>query len=77
MRRARLYAEIGLATSSLVALVLTIVWREWIEALFGVEPDGGDGSAEWMVVLACTLVFLVSAASARVELRHRAGLRRA
>ncbi len=77
MRRARLYVELGLAALSGVALVLTLLWDEWIEAVFGVEPDGGDGSAEWMVFLVLALVLLVSATLARVELRRQAGPRRA
>ena len=26
---------------------------DWIEQLFGFSPDGGDGSAELLIVLAC------------------------
>ena len=29
---------------------------DWIERLFGVSPDGGDGTAEVMIVLACVVV---------------------
>jgi hypothetical protein len=28
---------------------------DWIEKLFGFSPDGGDGSAELLVVLACCI----------------------
>lgn len=28
---------------------------DWIEKLFGFSPDGGDGSAEILVVLACCI----------------------
>ena len=31
--------------------VLTLVWPEWIEEIFGVEPDGGNGSLEWIIAL--------------------------
>ena len=27
--------------------VLTLVWPDWIEGIFGADPDGGNGSAEW------------------------------
>lgn len=40
----------GLAVVSVVLLVLTLAWSDWIEALFGVDPDHGDGSLEWVVV---------------------------
>ena len=29
---------------------------DWIERLLGLDLDGGDGSAETMVVLACCIV---------------------
>ena len=29
---------------------------DWIEQIFGFSPDGGDGTAEVLVVLACTIV---------------------
>ena len=29
---------------------------DWIERLLGLDLDGGDGSAEMMVVLACCVV---------------------
>jgi hypothetical protein len=29
---------------------------DWIEKLFGVNPDGGDGSAETMLVLTGVLI---------------------
>jgi hypothetical protein len=28
---------------------------DWIEQLFGFSPDGGDGTAEIFIVLACTI----------------------
>jgi hypothetical protein len=42
--------EIGLGGACLVLLVLTAAWPEWIEAIFGVEPDGGSGALEWALV---------------------------
>jgi hypothetical protein len=29
---------------------------DWIEKLFGISPDGGDGSTEVLVVLAVSIV---------------------
>jgi len=28
---------------------------DWIEQLFGFSPDGGDGRAEVLIVLGCTI----------------------
>jgi hypothetical protein len=29
---------------------------DWLEQLFGFSPDAGDGTAEILIVLACTIV---------------------
>jgi hypothetical protein len=69
MRR-RFYAESGLSAASLILLILTLVNHEWIEAVFGVDPDQGNGSLEWLVVAVLTVVTVVGAVSARVEWRR-------
>ena len=60
----RFWLELGLAGFSAVLLLLTLVTREWIELVFRVDPDHGNGSLEWLVVLAalaCTVTFSVLA----------------
>jgi hypothetical protein len=32
---------------------------DWIEQLFGISPDGGDGTTEGLIVTACCIVVLV------------------
>ena len=59
MDRKRFYAEIWLAVLATSIGVLTIFWHDWIEALTGLDPDAGDGSAEWLTV---AVLFLVAAA---------------
>ena len=48
-----------LAGTSAVAVALTLAMPGWIETVFGVEPDGGDGSAEWGL----TFVFVLLTAA--------------
>jgi hypothetical protein len=41
-------------------------------AIFGVEPDGGDGSLEWAIVIVLMAASLTLAFVARAEWRRRA-----
>ena len=59
MRR-RFWIQAGLAAVSGFLFLLTLVSREWIEAVFRRNPDGGTGALEWAIVLvlmASTAVF--------------------
>jgi hypothetical protein len=31
--------------------ILSMIWPQWIELIFGLSPDGGDGSLEGLIVL--------------------------
>lgn len=63
--RARFLSE-GVATWLAASLaVLTLCWREWIEAIFGLHPDRQNGSAEWAIVAALFTVCLVLALAAK------------
>lgn len=65
--RRRFWVEAGAAVVTGVMLVVTALWPTWIERLFEVSPDGGDGSLEWMLVGALALVTLVLGLLARSE----------
>ena len=73
-RRMRFWIEVGLAVSSGVLLVLTLVAREWIELIFGLDPDGGSGSLEWLIVACLALLTLAFGAVARREARRPTNL---
>ena len=70
--RARYRVEVALASLTGFLLVLTLVSREWIEVLFGVDPDGGDGSLEWAIVGALLVSTVVFTMLARAEWRRAA-----
>ena len=59
-----LRVRIEIAVSALLgtATILTAVWPTWIEGLFGFDPDGGNGNAEWWIVavLAVTTVAAIA-----------------
>ena len=61
--------------------ILTLVWRDWIEGVFGYGPDHHNGSFEWELVIVCAVLTLIFAALARREWRQArslvaAGIRR-
>jgi hypothetical protein len=70
--RARFLVEAALGVTSLVFLALTLFVSDWVEAIFGVDPDRHSGSLEW----ALDGVFLATAVAAgvlaRIEWRRMA-----
>jgi hypothetical protein len=69
--RVRFWVEVGMTSITTILLIMTLISREWIEALFGVDPDGGDGSLEWAIVGVLAAVSLVFSLMARDEWRRR------
>ena len=49
-RRTRFWLEAVAAVVSLLGCVVTLLVPTWIETVFGVDPDGGSGAIEWVVV---------------------------
>jgi len=69
--RSRFWIETTLSGSSAALFLLTLVWRDWIEALTGFDPDHGNGSLEFVMAAALLALALISARLARREYRQR------
>jgi len=69
--RSRFWGEVVLAAASGCLFVLTLVWKDWLEAL-GWEPDGGNGAVEWLIAAALLAAAFVLGALARREWRRAA-----
>jgi hypothetical protein len=70
--RLRLWLEAALAVGSGVLGVLTFFWHDWIEAVFGVDPDHHSGSLEWVIAFGLLAVATALALALRYE-RRRVG----
>jgi hypothetical protein len=70
--RRRFWLEGGLGVLTAVLFVATLVRRDWIETLFGIDPDQASGSLEWSIVGGLLLVTLVLFSLATRELRRAA-----
>lgn len=75
--RRRFWLETALAATTAVLAAVTIVSREWIELVFGVGPDHGSGSLEWLVVARALVACVVFSALARAEWRRASAPARA
>jgi hypothetical protein len=68
------WTESFLASLTGFLTVLTLVWPDWTEGVFGFDPDHHNGSFEWELVVVCALLTVLFAALARRAWR-RAPLR--
>jgi hypothetical protein len=63
----RVGLETAIALLSGLLGVVTIFWRDWIEALTGWDPDQQNGSAEWLIVAG---LLVIAVAMGTVASRH-------
>jgi hypothetical protein len=66
----RFWLEAGLGAVSGILLVMTLLWQDWIEIVFRVDPDNGNGSFEWLIVGVTAIAAVTCAILARSEWRR-------
>jgi len=54
--RRRFWLETAMAIITGVLFVITLIRNDWIEIVFGVDPDNNNGTFEWLIVGALLLV---------------------
>ena len=69
--RSLFWIEALLALGNAILVVMTVLWKDWIELVFKVDPDAGSGAVEWSIMVVTLLLTVVFLALARSEW-HRA-----
>jgi len=73
--RVRFWIEIVLAAVTIALLLLTLISRDWIEEVFGVDPDAGSGALEWGIVIALAVATVAFSLMARAEWKRGAAIK--
>jgi hypothetical protein len=68
--RARFWLEMGMVIVTGILFVITLVQRDWIETIFGIDPDNGSGVLEWLIVGALLVVTITLFTLAGYEWRR-------
>jgi O-antigen/teichoic acid export membrane protein len=66
----RMWLELILGSITGALFLLTLLSREWIEIVFGLDPDSGSGALEWLIVGGLLAVTITLFVLARVEWRR-------
>jgi hypothetical protein len=66
----RFYLESAVGLAGVVLFVVTLFWNDWIEIVFHVDPDAGNGAAEFLVSAVLIVIAGVSWWMARTEWRR-------
>jgi hypothetical protein len=63
--RRRFWLETSIAIGTGILFLITLVWNNWIEIVFGVDLDNNNGTLEWLMigVLLVVTITLFSLAS--------------
>ena len=66
--------EVSLAAVTGLLGVLTLIWRDWVEALTGWSPDRHSGSVEFGLVAMLVIMSVSCAVAARMTHRRLVAL---
>ena len=70
--RLRFWLEAVLGAASFILMIITLISHDWIEILFGIDPDGGNGTLEWAIVGVLAVCALATGGLAHREWRRAA-----
>jgi hypothetical protein len=70
MRQAKVTFAVFAALLLALLAIITIAWPHWIELVFGVDPDQGDGTIEWLIVVVSIVSAVVLALTSRLLNQH-------
>jgi hypothetical protein len=62
--------ELAFAGGSLALALVTLARKDWIEIIFGIDPDKYSGSLEWLIVAAGLVLALICGVAAVAEWRR-------
>jgi hypothetical protein len=63
--RIRIWAETVLCVAAALLAATTVAVPDWIETVFGVDPDHGNGTVEWAIALGLAVLAVVCGGLAR------------
>jgi len=64
------WLETGMAIVTSMLFLITLVQRDWIEIVFGVDSDNRNGALEWLIVGALLVVTIMLFTLASYEWRR-------
>jgi hypothetical protein len=61
------WVRLALAAISAILSVVTLIWHDWVEIVFRIDPDHGSGWLEWLIVIMALGLAITFSISARRE----------
>lgn len=68
--RGRFWLETGMAIVTAILFLITLVWHNWSEVIFNIDPDQGSGAFEWLIVGILLVLTITLCVLARYEWRR-------